>query len=269
MALWLLFAGDRLLLDHSLSPLHADCPYPHTFPVRLSIGCYQNRDVFLGCLALEQLDDHQQKRLQGLRQALLEADDELAGLLNRSAQLNSWFRNHRFCSRCGTPVSGHLSDFAAHCDACGYHQYPRISPCIIVLVVRQGPQGEQCLLAHAAHFDTDRYSTLAGFIEAGETVEHAVAREVREEVGIEIKNIRYWKSQPWPFPHSLMLGFFADYDSGQLVPDGKEILKAQWFDPDKLPQIPPKLSISRELIDGFIAGVHKQLSPAVAQNDRK
>ncbi len=268
MALWLLFAGDRLLLDRSLSPFHADCPYPHLFPEHLSMGRYRNDDVLLGCLAVEQLDTDQQQRLQGLRQTLVDADAELAGLLNRSAQLNSWFRNHRFCSRCGTPVSRHRPDFAAHCDACGYQQYPRISPCIIVLVVRQGPEGEQCLLAHAANFNSERYSTLAGFIEAGETAEHAVAREVREEVGIEIKNIRYWKSQPWPFPHSLMLGYFADYDSGKLVPDGKEIVTAQWFDPDRLPHIPPKLSIARELIDGFIDGVHKKLSVAVDSADR-
>lgn len=257
MALWLLFAGDRLLLDDSLEPFHPHCPYTQAFPTHLSVGRYRDCDVFLGCLAVEQLDVDQQQRLSGLRQLLLAADVELAGILNRSAQLNSWFRNHRFCSRCGTPVSSHDPDLSARCAACGYHQYPRISPCIIVLVARQGPKGEQCLLAHAAHFDSERYSTLAGFIEAGETAEHAVAREVREEVGIEIKNIRYWKSQPWPFPHSLMLGFFADYDSGALVPDGKEILRAQWFDPDGLPQIPPKLSIARELIDAFTAGVHR------------
>ncbi|MFT5722877.1 MAG: NAD+ diphosphatase [Motiliproteus sp.] len=261
MALWLLFAGDRLLLDDSLQSFHAQCPYPSAFPSQLSIGRYRDCDVYLGCLAVEQLDASEQQRLRGLRQLLLDAsadasaDVELAGMLNRSAQLNSWFRNHRFCSRCGTPVSYHDSDLAACCDACNYCQYPRISPCIIVLVVRQGPDGEQCLLAHAANFDAERYSTLAGFIEAGETAEHAVAREVREEVGIEIKNIRYWKSQPWPFPHSLMLGFFADYASGALVPDGEEILRAQWFDPDALPQIPPKLSIARELIDAFVAGV--------------
>ncbi|MFT6915653.1 MAG: NAD+ diphosphatase [Motiliproteus sp.] len=257
MALWLLFAGDRLLLDDALEPFHTQCPYPRVFSPQLSIGRYRDTDVYLGCLTIEQLDLSQQQRLRGLRQLLLDAsaDVELAGMLNRSAQLNSWFRNHRFCSRCGTPVSSHDTDLAARCDSCGYCQYPRISPCIIVLVTRQGPQGEQCLLAHAANFDSERFSTLAGFIEAGETAEHAVAREVREEVGIEIKNIRYWKSQPWPFPHSLMLGFFADYDSGALVPDGKEILKAQWFDRDRLPQIPPKLSIARELIDAFIAGV--------------
>ncbi len=261
MVLWLLFAGDRLLVTDVLDPFHSHCPYANPFPQHLSIGRYRDCDIQLACLPADQLVDASQSfQLLGLRQLLMGADEELAQLLNRSAQINSWFRNHRYCSRCGTPVDRYELDFGARCEACDYHQYPRISPCIIVLVSRQGPQGEQCLLAHAAHFDTDRYSTLAGFIEAGETAEQAVAREVREEVGIEIKNIRYWKSQPWPFPHSLMLGFFADYASGELVPDGKEILKAQWFDADALPLLPPKLSISRELVDGYIDGIHRTLS---------
>lgn len=259
MQLWLLFAGDRLLLTDSLEPFHQQCLYPHAFPENFRVGSYRGNDIHLGCLTEEQLEEGLQDRLLSLRQLLMGADAELGALLNRTAQINGWFRNHRFCSRCGTPVRRYDKEFAAICDDCSYHQYPRISPCIIVLVVRQGTHGEQCLLAHAAHFDTDRYSTLAGFIEAGETAEHAVAREVREEVGIEIDNIRYWKSQPWPFPHSLMLGFFADYAGGELIPDGKEILKAEWFDKDRLPLLPSKLSISRELIDGYLAGVHRKL----------
>ena len=263
MPLWLLFVGDRLLITDSQEPLHEHCPYPQAFPKNLRVGRYRGSDIHLGCLTVEQLETEQQDRLLGLRQLLIGADAELGSLLNRTAQINSWFRNHRFCSRCGTEVSRYDADFATICDDCGYHQYPRISPCIIVLVVRQGAAGEQCLLANAANFDPNRYSTLAGFIEAGETAEDAVAREVREEGGIEIGNIRYWKSQPWPFPHSLMLGFFADYAGGELIPDGKEILKAAWFDKDRLPQLPPKLSISRALVDGYLAGVHRKLSAPV------
>ena len=115
--------------------------------------------------------------------------------------------------------------------------------------------GKRCLLAHAAHFDEKRYSTLAGFIEAGETAEAAVAREVMEEVGIKVGNVTYHCSQSWPFPHSLMLGYFADYEAGDIVPDGVEILDAQWFDQNTLPSIPPPFTIARKLIDHFFAGL--------------
>jgi NAD+ diphosphatase len=252
---WLLFSGDRLLLDQhsqvlwdslpSLAPLHS-----------LPLGRFGLFEVELLVLppGLTEHNPH-----QGLRMLLAEADREWAQLLSRAAQLNSWYRNHRYCSRCGQPVAKLADDFAAICGYCDYRQYPRLSPCIIVLVSRQTSEGEQCLLAHAAHFTQDRYSTLAGFIEAGETAEQAVAREVREEVGVEVGNIRYWKSQSWPFPHSLMLAFFADYVGGELQPDGVEILKADWFSVDQLPELPPKMAISRDLIDGFVAGVHRRL----------
>ncbi|MEH6472860.1 MAG: NAD(+) diphosphatase [Halopseudomonas sp.] len=264
--MWLVFVEDRLWIGPLSDPFHTHCPCPQSFPDALKLGEYDGTEIRLACLSLEQLNPDQQTQLVSLRQLLMDADRDLAQLLNRSAQINSWYRNHRFCSRCGTSISRYDRDFSAVCDRCHYHQYPRISPCIIVLVRRQGPDGEQCLLAHAAHFNSERYSTLAGFIEAGETAEQAVVREVREEVGVEIDNIRYWKSQPWPFPHSLMLGFFADYAGGEIVPDGEEILKAQWFDIDAMPQLPTKLSISRDLIDGFIAGVHHRLSGPAESN---
>lgn len=186
----------------------------------------------------------------GLRQMLAAAEDEEQyALLSRAAQLATWHRDHRFCSRCATPLTRHDQDVALACNGCGLVHYPRISPCIIVLV----RNGSRCLLAHAARFDTGRYSTLAGFIEAGETAESAVRREVKEEVGIDVDNVTYLCSQSWPFPHSLMLGFIADYAGGELCPDGVEILDAQWFAPDALPLIPPPFTIARRLIDHFIA----------------
>lgn len=255
--LWLVLVADQFWVGAEQDPFHSRCPVD--MQQSFIVGRYRDTNIHLISLAVEQLPE--EAELLGLRPLLMAAEDaELTHILSRAAQLNSWFLNHRFCSRCGEPVCGHKEDFAAWCGKCGYHQYPRLSPCIIVLVTRQSDTGEQCLLAHAAHFPHKRYSTLAGFIEAGETAEQAVVREVREEVGIEIGNVRYWKSQSWPFPHSFMLAFYADYVSGELVPDGVEIIDAQWFGLDQLPEMPMRIGISHDLIEGFINGVHLHLN---------
>lgn len=185
-----------------------------------------------------------------LRKALASAGDETEyARLARAAQLATWFEQHRFCGRCGTKMVAHDMDLARACPVCELVHYPRISPCIIVLVRR----GERCLLAHSGRFPSGRFSTLAGFVEAGESVEAAVRREVREEVGIEVENLEFFASQAWPFPHQLMLGFFADYAGGDVVPDEDEILEAGWFSRDDLPDLPPPFTISRQLIDHFFA----------------
>lgn len=131
------------------------------------------------------------------------------------------------------------------CPNCDFIAYPQLYPCIIVLVTR----GRQLLLAHSPHFLQAVYSTLAGFIEPGESAEDAVKREVKEEVNLNIKNIRYIYSQPWPFPNSLMLGFLAEYEGGEIQIDHQEIEDAQWFEPENLPKLPLALSISRFLIE--------------------
>ncbi|MEH6575735.1 MAG: NAD(+) diphosphatase [Amphritea sp.] len=184
----------------------------------------------------------------GLRRLLAGADEEQFAILSRAAQVATWHKNHCFCPRCGNGLGHHSQDLAKECVACGLLQYPRISPCIITLVT----DGDYCLLAHGVRFSEPRYSTLAGFIEAGESAEAAVAREVKEEVGVDIKNIRYFKSQSWPFPHALMLGFFADYAGGDIVPQASEIVDAQWFHYNEMPDIPLGFSISRQLIDMFV-----------------
>jgi NAD+ diphosphatase len=130
------------------------------------------------------------------------------------------------------------------CDPCDAINYPRIAPCVIVLVTRD----EELLLARNVNFPQPMYSTLAGFIEAGETAEETLVREVREEVGIEVGNLRYFQSQSWPFPNQLMLGFFADYTGGDIVCDQTEIADARWFRPSDLPMIPPPASVSGQLI---------------------
>ena len=137
---------------------------------------------------------------------------------------------------------------AKECCRCGHLVFPRISPAVIVLIER----GDEVLLARAARFADGFYSVLAGFVEPGESLEEAVSREVEEESGITVKDIRYFGSQPWPFPDSLMIGFTARYAAGELRIDGKEILEGQWFSVDDLPRIPGKISIARRLIDWFI-----------------
>ncbi len=187
---------------------------------------------------------------EDLRRLLVAADPFLYGLAARARQVLDWASDHRFCSRCGQPATAHVADRAMVCTACDYTQYPRISPCVIVLVTR----GDEVLLARSARFPRGMFSTLAGFIEAGEDVEEALVREVREEVGVEVTGLQYLGSQAWPFPHSLMLGFHAAWADGEIVVDGEEIIEARWFALNALPAIPPVGSIARRLIDGYLAG---------------
>ncbi|QTF91071.1 NAD(+) diphosphatase [Halomonas sp. BM-2019] len=172
-------------------------------------------------------------------------------LLSTALQVGAWLRDHRFCGRCGAPARRLDAEFAMHCHGCGHRNYPRISPCIITLVTH----GDALLLARSPRFPPGRYSTLAGFIEPGESAEEAVRREIFEEVGLSVGRVRYFRSQAWPFPHSLMLGFFAEAASRRIRIDGVEIADAAWFSPRRLPQLPPLYSISRALIEMHLAEV--------------
>jgi len=167
-------------------------------------------------------------------------------LAGRAVQIAEWHRTHRFCGRCGDATEDAPGERARKCPGCGLLSFPRISPAVITLIER----GNEALLARGRTFGPNvMYSTLAGFVEPGETLEECVAREVREEVGVELSDIKYMRSQPWPFPNSLMLGFNATYAGGEIVCDPTEIVDAQWFTADNLPNIPGKLSIARWLID--------------------
>jgi NAD+ diphosphatase len=176
-------------------------------------------------------------------------DDLLFTIAGRAVQLVEWQRTHRFCGRCGTPTDAVAGERAKRCPTCGLLAFPRLAPAIITLVERDDGRA---LLARGRAFPIPMYSCLAGFVEPGETLEEAVHREVREEVGVEIDDVRYWASQPWPFPHSLMLGFNARWAGGDIVIDEHEIVDAQWYAPDDLPAIPPGLSIARRLIDDLL-----------------
>lgn len=170
-------------------------------------------------------------------------------MMSRAMQLFRWQKDHKFCGRCGQQTTFMKGERGAECSHCKLIVYPRISPCVIVLVTR----GDEVLLAKSvAHKDSPRYSTLAGFIEAGESAEQAVHREVYEEVGIKLHNLRYKNSQTWPYPHQLMLGYEAEYLSGDIVLQEEEIHDAKWWHIDELPQYSSAFSISGYLVEEFL-----------------
>ncbi len=183
--------------------------------------------------------------LRGLYEVL---GDALFSITGQAFQLMYWRRTTRYCSSCGQPLQEHAVDRAMECSTCNLVIYPTISPVIAVAIEKDG----QLLLARSPHFPPKRYSILAGFVEPGENLEEAVAREVMEEVGIEIKNIHYFGSQPWAFPHSLMVGFTAQWKSGNIHIDEKEIEAAEWYTPENLPSIPTQASISGRLILNYL-----------------
>lgn len=193
---------------------------------------------------------------QSYRELIANVEPSAQALLARAIGIQRWRLDHQFCSRCSTPTHAHPSgEPASICPSCGYRQYPRIQPCVITAIHRLHPvsQQPQILLAHHHRYGSAKvanpmYGLIAGFVEVGETLEQAVQREVFEETGLQIDNICYHASQYWPYPSNLMLGFFAQYVSGELVIAKDELSDARFFDLDALPTIPPKGSIAHELI---------------------
>ncbi len=211
------------------------------------IGHFDGEPVYL--LELHGPADIDGGQWQGLRQFMLQDDFDVYTLLAYAAQIGTWAREHRFCGSCGQAMSQIHWERAMYCQACDLRSYPRISPSMIVLITR----GDEILLARSPRFVTGVYSTLAGFAEPGESAEDCVRREVMEEVQVTVRNIRYMGSQCWPFPHSMMLGFHAEYESGEIVPQVDEIEDAQWFSVHDLPPLPASRSIARYLIDHYVA----------------
>lgn len=181
---------------------------------------------------------------------LLEQGSGLFQLAGRAVQLEDFYRSHKYCGYCGSLMRQSQREWACLCDHCRERYYPQIAPCVIVAIRR----GEEILLAQHQRHKNGIYTVLAGFVEVGETLEQAVSREVMEESRVNIRNIRYIASQPWPFPHSLMMAYMADYDSGELQHDPEELLDAQWFHFEKLPALlPPPGTVARRLIEDTVA----------------
>ena len=251
-ALWFIFRGRDILLKVRKNP--------GAIPKIRDLGEFglpAVREQYLGilegthCYSVELPKDTpvpEGMEFVDLRKAHSELSEGCFELVNKAVQVMEWDRTNQFCSRCGTKTLQKPGERGKECPACGELFYPRISPAVIVLIRKES----KILLARSPNFPQDMYSLVAGFVEPGESAEAAVAREVWEEVGIKIKNISYFGTQAWPFPNSLMIGFTAEYDSGDIRPDGFEIEDAKWFSPEELPVLPGKISISRKLIDHFL-----------------
>jgi NAD+ diphosphatase len=239
-------AGARVPAGHEWASLGLAGDEPQAVGEMAGIACYA---VGLA----DGAEPPEGAMFQGLRRLWGLLDEEAWKLAGRAAQIVEWDRNHRFCGRCGEGTERKEGELARVCPRCGLHQFPRISPAVIVRV----EHGDRILLARSPHFAPGVYSTLAGFVEPGESLEDTVIREVREESGITVTNLRYFGSQPWPFPHSLMIGFVADYESGEIRPQECEIEDARWFGVDDLPVLPSRFSIARSLIDEFIVARQK------------
>jgi len=268
---WFLFRGDRLLVELGPpSPRPSDDPRVPSRPAwarvpqgsrlqksnnqlwfEASSTLYLGRLAGIDCWAAEvpaEAPPPPGMGFEGLRTLFSVLEDAHFALAGRAVQLVHWDRNHRFCGRCGTPTEAKADERSRVCPACRLTAYPRIAPAVMALIRRD----QEVLLARSPHFPPGMYSALAGFVEAGETLEQCVAREVEEEVGVRVSGSRYFASQPWPFPNSLMIAFVCDWESGEIRPQAGEIEDAKWFDVLQLPKLPSKISIARRLIDAVV-----------------
>lgn len=254
---WFAFRGPRLLVaqtaagqltipavldlaDMGLAPLRSHC-----------FGLLDGRACYAAELP-EEAALPENYQFMGLRQLFGQLDEPLMRVAMRALPIVDWDRNHQFCGRCATPLEP-AQDRAKVCPQCNLRAYPRISPAIIVLVQR----GDTILLARATRHPQGFYSVLAGFAEPGETLEEAVVREIEEEVGLQVQNIRYFGSQPWPFPDSLMIGFVCEYAGGEIQLNDGEIAAADWYTAESARQLltpPASVSIAGQLIESFLQG---------------
>jgi NAD+ diphosphatase len=250
--LWLAFAQRRILVVTT-----GGGPELPTASGLSRLGLASEDQAYLGrlgdqhCFAVALADETLAPPgtdLVDLRALLELLAPEQRSLASRASQIVSWRRTQRYCGRCGSRSEDKPDEHARVCPSCGLVVYPRLSPAVIVAVVRDG----RLLLARAPRFKAGIYSVLAGFVEPGETLEECVHREVREEVGVEVRNVRYFGSQSWPFPDSLMVGFTAEHAAGEIRPDPAEVVDAGWFSADALPRVPSPVSIARALIDWFV-----------------
>lgn len=249
---WFIFMGEDLLVsiagDDTVSLCTSSPEELNIMPLFSQyLGRYGTTDCFVAEIP-EIAGPPSFLHSRTLRSLFGRMNDDLFTLAGRAAQVMHYHREHQFCGKCGTEMENRESELAKICPSCSFISFPRLSPAVIMSVIR----GNSILLARAPRFPAGVYSTLAGFVEPGETLEEAVCREIREEVDISVKNIRYVASQPWPFPHSIMIGFTSEYESGEIKIDDNEIEDAGWFSINDLPRLPSKITIARLLIDNFI-----------------
>jgi NAD+ diphosphatase len=264
---WFVFRGDQLLVE--LGPLTRPSddlrvrarPAWAKLPLQENhnwLGATALRTLYLGrlggcdCWAAELAKEAEAPAgmsWEGLRTLFSVLDDAQFALAGRALQLVDWDRTHQYCGRCGTPTAAKPDERVRVCPSCKLSAYPRVAPAVMALIHRRNAGKDELLLARSPHFPPGMYSALAGFVEPGESLEQCVAREVAEEVGVRMKSLRYFASQPWPFPHSLMIAFVCEWLDGELQPQDAEIEDAKWFDVLQLPKLPSRISIARRLID--------------------
>lgn len=241
---WVIVRDFDISLTKNEIPFGTDDELGLTKRDKVIVGYYQDSPVYW----LKAIEEDNYREFAYLR-TQVSRPPEFAHLLHRAVSLNHFFSTHQFCGKCGEKTVLADNEIASHCNACGNRTYPTISPSIIVAVRK----GREILLANHLRHKGTIYTTLAGFVEAGEPIEKTVHREVFEETGIKIKNIRYFGSQPWAFPNSLMIGFLADYESGEISLQEEEIYDAKWFDCDEpLPELPGEGTIALELIQATL-----------------
>ena len=248
-ALWFVFREARLLVgDGTMRLPRPPASLGLSASPRHFLGALAGREVY-ACEVAADVEAPAGYRWSDLRSLFSRLDDTLFALAGRALQIVDWDRTHRFCGRCGTPTVPRDAERSRECPACGLVAYPRIAPAVMALVKRDP---DEILLARSHRFPAGMYSALAGFVEPGETLEQCLEREVLEEVGVRIANPRYFASQPWPFPHSLMIAFVVDWAGGEIRVDPLEIETAQWFTIAGLPQLPQPISVARRLIDAVV-----------------
>ncbi|WP_055667513.1 NAD(+) diphosphatase [Desnuesiella massiliensis] len=247
--LYFLFCNDELLIilqqEKAIIPKKKDLEGMNLYNLQY-LGLLNGQNCFCGELYKDEILP-KNMRLIKLRPLMSLIEEDMFWLVGRAIQIVNWNKDHKYCGRCGTLTENLEDERAKKCPKCGFINYPRISPAIIVAVVKE----DKLLLAHNNQAPEGMYSVLAGFVEPGETFEECVVREVFEETGIKVKNIRYFGSQPWPFPNSMMIGFTAEYAEGEIQVDGKEIGHADWYLSNALPLTRRSISISTKLIDWF------------------
>ncbi len=254
---WFIFNQNKMMItsDKIKIPCAKNIEEICVFPIRTQyLGTLDGHPCYSAEVNSD-ICEQEEMNFRDLRLLYDVLDEDLFLLAGKAFQIVNWDQTHQYCGRCGVQTEAVEGENAKICPECGFISYTRISPAIITAVLKE----DKILLAHNSSFPKERYSIIAGFVEPGETLEECVKREVMEEVGIAVKNIKYFGSQPWPFPHSLMIGFISEYESGEICVDDYEITDAKWFDVDNLPELPSKMSISREIIDWCIKSMTKQL----------